>query len=381
MIVFLIIVGIININKISYIEAESSSYTRTTFDYYISSPSEDQVDEIKNYKSVDKIFPCFALNNAFAQNNKTKEIFLLLSKDFKDYDISIFNDKTLIKGKFDENGIMLDELAAQKLGVKVGDEIKFSILGKTYRKTVSAIYLKSTYGTLTTGLALAKFSDEISQSYKPKAYGFAFIKSNDNEGLEYDLMNYAGEGNVPLTYDEFVTVRCGTKPFDKTQEQFDQECLEKYNAYKDEILAAARRGGNQVSAKEDSYILIKDKLYTTQKEVDTLNIITAIASFVVFTLVNIIFIFARKSDDKILMLEGKSANNLFINHSLTIVIIGLLIFIISFVSLLIAALNTHFLSTIIKSILVMTIPTIASILVLIIFDFIYVKVLYSNNSK
>ena len=374
------IIGSINIKDINYIEGESSSYTRTTFDYYISSPSQEQVDEIKNYNSVDKMFSCYALNNAFTANNKTKEIFLLLSNVFNDYDISIFNNKTLIKGSFDENGIMLDEKAASLLGANVGDEIKFSILGNTFRKKVSGIYLTSTYGTLTTGLALAKYSDDIKAKYTPKAYGFSFIKSK-NDNIEQDLKDYVGEGNIALTYEEYVVAKVGAKPPYQTEEEYEAECQNKYNEYKNSVLNSAKKGGSQVSKKEDSYLLIKDKLNSTQNNVNRLNIITAISAFVVFVLVNIIFILANKKDNAIEMLEGLSSNKMMLKYDLKTAISGLSASLISFIILIIIASNTHFLSTIIPTILLLTLPILGAVLVIALFNLIYIKLLYSNNSK
>jgi len=381
MIVVLAILGIKNINDINYIENESSSYTKTTFDYFISSPNEEQMKKINKLDSVNKTFPCYALNNAFTQNNKTKEIFIIMNDDLTNYDISLFNNKTLIKGNFDENGIMLDLKASELLGVNVGDEIKFSILGNTFKKKLSGIYLTSTYGTLTSGLALMKFSDDIKKIYSPKAYGFSFIESKDDVALENDLKDYVGEGNVALSYDEYVNIYCGTKAPYQTDEEYLTYCQNKYNEYREDTLAKAKRSAGQVVSKEDSYILIKDKLNSTKKNVNNLNIITAISAFALFTLVNIIFILTKKSDDKTEMLEGLSSNKLFIRHSLKMAITGISVFLISFIILLIKALNTYFISTIMPMILIFTLPVLGSVLILLLFDFIYLKILYKNNSK
>ena len=373
MIALLIVMGVSTIDKIVYIEKESSSYTKTTFDYLISSPNEEQIIEINKLDSVDKTFPCYTLNNAFTQNTKTREIFLLLSDNLANYDISLFNDKTLIKGSFDENGLMLDEVAAKALHVNVGDEIAFSILGNSFRKTVKGIYLGSTYSSLTSGIALCKFSNDIKNAYTPKAYGFSFVKTTDKVAFENDLKDYAGEGNVALSYDEWALIYGGIK--DEATKQNE------YQAYRTNILNASKKAGNQVASKNDSYLLIKDKLNSTVNDKNRDTIIVSISSFVLFLLVNIIFIIARRKDDKIEMLEGKSFNKIYLSHILNMLITGALSFLIPFVVLFVVAINTYFLSVIVPTILIITLPTIASVLLLLLFDFIYIKILYSNNSK
>ena len=377
MIIIIIIIGVININNIKKVESEKSSYTKTTFDYFISSPNQAQVDEIKASASVEAILPCYALNNTFTQNKETKEIFLLASSDMKDYAISLFNDQTLISGKYEEDAIMLDELAAKKLGVKVGDEVTFSILGTKLKRKVAGIYLTSTYGTLTTGIALIKYASDIENIYKPHAYSFAFIKANDKDGVETLLHNYVGEGNVALSYEEYVQTQVGAKPPYQTEEEYENECQNKYQQYRSDIIASALASGAQVASKEDSYLLIKDKVHTTEVGINNLKIITGIGVLFVFAIFSIVFILTNQDNDKINVQEGLAKGKMLLNHYLVDIIEGIVIFVITFIVLLLVAKGTHFLIDAMSSILWMTIPVLISLALVLTIDLLYILTLYN----
>lgn len=376
----LIVVGMINVNTTTGVEAKKASYTRTQFDYFISSPDKEQVASIEGYSSVGKVFPYYAFNNAFTNNSDTKEIFLLISDDMADYDISLFTQKTLVSGSFDKDGIMLDQLAAQKLGASVGSSVTFNILGRSVTKNVSAIYMTSTYGVLTKGIALVNFSAEISAVYTPKAYSAAFLTANDKAAVKTALYDYAGEGNVALSYEEYVDAKCGTKPPYQTQEEFDASCAAKYAAYREEVLSAARRAGDQVSAKEDSYALLKDKIATTEKGIETLNLLTAISALALYLVVNVIFIFADRGNDRIRCESGMSGIVMFLRHTLATLITAAVIAGIVFGVLFVVASATPFIDACMITLYAASLPVAAAVPVVMIFDAIYVKLLYSSSA-
>ncbi|MGN0814504.1 MAG: hypothetical protein ACI4MH_04645 [Candidatus Coproplasma sp.] len=376
----LIVVGIINVNTTRDVEAKKASYTRTQFDYFISSPDKSQVESIEALSSVDKVFPFYAFSNAFSNNSDTKEIFLLISDDMDDYDISLFTEKTLVSGSFDKNGIMLDQLAAEKLGASVGSPVTFNILGRSVTKNVSAIYMTSTYGGLTNGIALVDFSAEISAVYTPKAYNSAFLTANDKAAVRTDLYDYVGEGNVALSYEEFVDIRCDTQPPYWTQEQYEADCAAKYAEYREDILSAARRGGKQVAAKEDSYALLKDKIATTEKSIETLNLLTAISALALYLVVNVIFIFADRGNDRIRCESGMSGIVMFLKHTLSTLITAVAIAGIVFGVLFIVASATPFIDACMITLLAASLPVVVAVPVVMIFDAIYVKLLYSSSA-
>ena len=112
----LCILGAFTLQDVAETEARKSSYTRTEFDFFISSPDSAQAETIESDPSVGALFPYYALSNAFAET-AAAEVFLLLSDDMQDASISLFGEKLLVEGEFDESGAMLDLLAAEKLGV------------------------------------------------------------------------------------------------------------------------------------------------------------------------------------------------------------------------------------------------------------------------
>lgn len=372
----LIAVGTVNINKIVDVEWRKSSYTRTQFDYFISSPDKNQVAEIEKSDAVDKVFPYYALNNAFTGSSAAKEIFLLLSDDMEDYAISLLTEKTCVSGSYDINGAMLDKYAADVLGVKVGDSITFNILGKKVDKTVSAIYLTSTYGVLTKGIVLVNFSDEINAVYKPRAYSAAFITANDVEKVKTLLKDYVGEGNVALSFEEYVAINCGTKPPYQSQEAYDAECKSKYETYRKGILNSALLGGAQVAAKADSYALLQDRIETTEKSIDSLTLLTAIAAVVFFVLVNIIFIVTNRKNDRIRCDDGMRFMSMFGGYVLIAIISAAVIAALTFGILYAIAIQSFFVDICLKTILYFSLSPVIACPIVILAAFIYVKILY-----
>ena len=257
--------GVLTVQDIAETEARKSSFTRTEFDYFIALPDKAQAESIAGDPSVGELFPCYALSGAFSGSSGEKEIFLLLSDKMSAANVSLFGEKLLVKGEFDENGAMLDVLAAEKLGVSVGDEISFGIMGSRFTRKVSGLYLTSTYGVLKEGIVLVGLSQDIAAVYDARAYSGAFLTAKDEEGVRALLQDYVGEGNVALSFEEYVSVYFGTKPPYQTQEEYDAQCAQAYAEYRDGILESALRGGGQAVAKADSYQLIGDGVRTAEK--------------------------------------------------------------------------------------------------------------------
>lgn len=379
-IVALIVVGMQNINNTADIEAKKSSYTRTQFDYFISSPDKNQVTKIESDPSVDKVFPYYALSNAFTSSSAAKEIYLLLSDDMGDSGISLITEKTCVSGEYNKNGVMMDMLAAEKLGVDVGDTVTFKILNKSFTRTVSALYLTSTYGTLTKGIVLADFSDDIRQVYNPAAYGGAFITANDKSGVQSLLSDYVGEGNVALSFEEYVAQNCGTKPPYQTQEEYEAECQHKYQQYRDDIIASALRGGAQVAAKEDSYSLLKDRIETTEKGINNLNLSIAAASFVLFIILNIVFVVTNRRNDLLRCDEGTRFGSMVLSYSMITAVTAIVVAALTFGILYVMAAQTFFASECLKTILFFSLPVIISVPLVIVFVFLYFMKMYSNSA-
>lgn len=371
------IVGAMNINKTVDVENKKASYTRTQFDYFISSPDKAQVEEIENSASVDKIFPYYALSNAFSSKS-AKDVYLLLSDDMDDAGISLFTQKTCVSGSFDKSGAMLDVLAAKTLGVKVGDTVTFSIMGRQFTRKVSGLYLTSTYGALIKGVVLADYSADIQQVYKPNAYGAAFIKSNDENSLKALLTDYVGEGNVALSYEQYVALNYPDKPPYQSQEEYEEYCQTKYQEYRTDCLKHIKKD-SQVSAKADAYALIQDKVNTTEKSVNNANLLAGISSLVLFTLISIVFIVTNIGNDRIRRDDGMSFLGMAGLYALTTLITAAVAGGLTLGILYLIASKTFFMDVCIKTVLWFSLGPVVAIPLAIAAAFVYALILYSNR--
>jgi hypothetical protein len=369
--------GAYNLKRVVDVEERKSSYTRTQFDFFISSPDKTQVDEIKGYSCVDKVFPFYALSKAFGASKQTEKIYLLVSDDLDNYDISIFTEKTCVEGEFNKDGIMLDIEAADVLGVGVGDTVSFNIVGKSITKTVSGLYLTSTYGTLTSGVALTSFSDDISAVYSPKAYSAAFIQVNDGSAFKSLTADYVGEGNVVYTYEEYKKVNGGTMLPGQDPDEYEATIREKYEKYREDTLATAKKGGMQVASKADAYQLVKDKIETTEKSISSFNSIISISALVLFALVGIIFVIINIGDDRIRRDDGMGAGRMIAGY----VAINLLLAVVTAGATLgiLFALGsaTYFMDVFMTTVLYFSLPVVISFPVVVLFVILYVIKLYS----
>lgn len=373
----LCIIGAFTLQDVAETEARKSSYTRTEFDFFISSPDSKQAESIENDPSVGALFPYCALSNAFAES-AAAEVFLLLSDDMQDASISLFGEKLLVEGEFDENGAMLDLLAAEKLGVSVGDTVSFTILGNTFERTVSGVYLTSTYGVLTEGIVLVGFSADIAAVYSPRTYSGAFLTADNEEGVRELLKDYVGEGNVALSFEEYVEINCGTKPPYQSQEEYDAQCEQMYAEYREDILAAALRGGGQAVAKADSYRLVEDSVRSVEKRIQSTEWLAALSAFVLFIVLQIIFIVANRRDDRVRCGEGMKMSRMAGGYVLTISVSAVIIAVLTCGILSIAAALTFFMGDCMGAAVFFFLPVLIAVPVLGIFVWFYVRHFYSH---
>lgn len=373
LIAMLIGLGSLIINDISDIELRKSTYTRTEFDYHIAAPSKEQISELEKDSSIKSIFPYYAFSKAFSKNDK---IMLLVSDDMKDHSASLLTEGTLIEGEFNKSGAMLDKTAADALGVSVGDKISFTLLGKRVTKTVSAIYLPSTLAIMEKGIVSVELTSDIEGSIANNSYGGAFIIANDKDGAASLLNGYAGEGNVTLTYEQYVKLNCGNKLPNQTDKEYENLCKSKYEAYRKDVLDSARKDGGQVVDKMEAYSLLQEKVLTTEKKASNLKLLTAIATFAIFVIATIVFSVTNISNDRILRDEGMHFVKMWLSHSLTAVITAVLASGISLLVLNGIANGTFFKAELISVILFVCLPTLIAIVPALIASLVYVWILY-----
>ena len=156
----LIALGANGISSISDMELRKSTYTRTEFDFHIAAPDAAQVKTIAQNEAVKTIFPYYAYKKAFGNSN---EIMLMVSDEMDKLGASVLSEGMLVEGSFNKDGAMLDKTAADILGVKVGDTVSFTLLGKKVTKTVAAIYLPSTLAIMEKGIVAVSLSDNMTR--------------------------------------------------------------------------------------------------------------------------------------------------------------------------------------------------------------------------
>lgn len=374
----LIGIGAYLINDISDMELRKSTYTRTSFDYHIAAPNSAQVQEIKASSAVKSVFPYYAYSNAFSNS---KDVMLLFSDEMSSSGISLLTEATLINGEYDENGAMLDLTAAEALDVKVGDTIRFNLLGVSFTKTVSAIYLPSELAIMKQGIVLVDFSADIAAVNTPAAYSGAFIEAEDRDAVFSLLSDYAGEGNVTLTYEGYIEKYCGSKMPNQSDEEYDAACAAKYAEYREERLASARKDGGQVVDKLEAYSLIKEQILTTEQKLSNLRMLTMLAVFAVFTVVMILFTVTNAENDKLRRDEGLASSQMLLSYVLTTVVSSVLTFGAAIGILAMIASGTYFVSDCLGMAFLISFPILLGIIPVFAAAVIYVKRLYANNIR
>ena len=367
--------GIYLINGTVDVELRKSTYTRTQFDFHIAAPDRAQVERIESDEAVACVFPYFAFTNAFSQN---KEVLLLVSDDIQDYYASLITTGTQIEGSFDPDGIMLDLTAAEALGVSVGDTLSFRLLGKSCSRVVSAIYLPSSLAIMENGIALVAFSEELAQAYTPAAYGGAFVIAKDRAAVAALLSDYVGEGNVALTYAQYVELYCGTILPNQTEEEYTAACQSKYAAYRADVLAAAQKDGGQVVDKQEAYALLKDKTLTTERKLADGKQLTMLATFAVFSLVSILFIVTNGGNDRIRRDAGMRFSKMLRSYLCRVLISAAGVGAIVAVVLGLVASGTYFASDCMQVATALSLPVLIAVVPVSLAAFLYVSLLYRN---
>jgi len=380
LVAMLIGIGAYGISAVSDVELRRSTYTRTEFDFHIAAPDAAQVQAIEKDPAVKAVFPYYAYKKAFSSSNN---ITLIVSDAIDRLGASVLTEGTLVEGSFDRDGAMIDKTAADTLGVGVGDSITFNLLGKRVTREVVAIYLPSTLAIMEDGVVAVSLSGDLASISTPAAYGGAFIVANDRSAVSSLLSGYVGEGNVALTYEQYVTIHCPNKMPGQSDADYETNCKNQYEAYRKNILASAQKGGGQVVDKLEAYSLVKQQTLTTENSTRSLIILTAIASFAIFAVVGILFIVHNKNveNDRIRRDEGLDASKMLLSYSLSTALTAIAVSAVTALAVFTVASGTYFLPECIFIVLSTALPVLAGIPVVLIAASVYVKNLYRVAAK
>ncbi len=348
----LITSGALVINKKAGIESKQSSFKLTTFDYVITSPTKEQVAELSANAAVEKIFHCY---NLMITANGGFSFPLLMCDSLDGYETSLFNEDTCISGKADGDGIMLDETAAERLQVKVGDKVSFSMKGKTVSLKVAGIYMASTYTGFERGLGLAVFTDEMKAYYeKDRLYMLAFIDAKDTAACKTMLNGY-----VPLG--ELIPEAEYNGP--------------DYTAYKTSFMS-----GDHASAVQEKSVFMKDvedQIETRDSDVTYISVILGIASFIAYAALGILFIYMNKRDDEISLMEGVPYSKMLKEYLCTNAFGALFVSFVTGVALIAVAAMKHHLAACLPIVLLSALPILPAAIVVGVFTKTYLDKLYS----
>ena len=302
----LVAVGINAINGIVTIEHKESSFKLTACDYVIKSPLRSQIETLEaNTEAVASTFACTELRAIVSSASSSPELIQLASENIDNYGIGLFCDATLVEGEFNREGIMLDETAAEKLKVTVGDEVSFSAKGMPVTLTVSAIYRASTYKTLEDGIGLIALTDAMKAAYgKELPHSICFIDANDEVKCAAALATYKPlaqlktEEQFTADYKEKYEPRPGA-----TAEEWAETIHAAYEAYFNEGVAMLDTKGS-VERKSEMMEDIADRVATTKSDVDALTIGIAIASAIAYSVLAVVVMYRGMKDDIIRATQG-----------------------------------------------------------------------------
>lgn len=368
----LMILGMNTISIQTIVQNKKASYEKTEFAYKISAPSRAQLEELASHTdAIESIFPVYNFNMTLRGKNNSK-VNLLLSEHMDKASIGLFNDTLLVSGKFNENLLSLDKTAALALGVIVGDSVNASLGGQSFSFTVGAIYSECTYIGLDKGLAQGKFTTSISEAFgKELVYDIAFIKVTNKDKCALLLKDYYPLGLI-MSEEEYIAEQkaSGTRPAGLTDEEWTEYLRNNYPDYVEEQLSIPQP--DAVQDKEEIMADVDDQTSTSEKRVNAICILVAVAMLILYPLLLILFTFTNRHNDTIRAENGEKdigrKYNLFIIFS-TIITAGLVLF-----TLAIYGLASQHFAAYVPIMIAFTVPLVASLfIVLPIINRLYIK--------
>jgi hypothetical protein len=200
-----------------------SIYKNTDIDFIVPEPSDDQVAELPGTNGVDKVFPYYLTKTQVAVAGNSRTTTVLLSDQFQNIDITMYNKNRLIEKASEEydNPILVDWQFCNDTSAQIGDTVSFSIDGGQVEFKIYAIY--ETNSVYDGGAILAQITavqkEAIMHKSKNSGYSGAYISSSDyNECRNYLITDYRPLGRL------------------KSREQFEDES--QYQVHYDAIMSS-----------------------------------------------------------------------------------------------------------------------------------------------
>ena len=200
-----------------------SVYKNTRIDFIAPEPSFDQISELPGSNGIDKVFPFFLTKTAVNVGEKSRTTTVLLSDNFENVDITMYNDKRLIKKSNSEyeNPILVDWQFCKDTSTNIGDTVSFSVGDSIAEYTIYAIY--ETNSIYENGAILAQLSteqkDTIVLNSQNNGYSGMYVSASDYSTCQaYLTKDYRPMGRL------------------KNRERFDSD--EQYQVHYDAIMSS-----------------------------------------------------------------------------------------------------------------------------------------------
>lgn len=160
-----------------------SVYKNTEIDFIAPEPSFEQVDELPGANGIDKVFPYFLTNTQVNVNGASRSTTVLLSDQFQNVDLTMYNSARLIKksNKEYDNAVLVDWQFCHDTSAGIGDTVSMTIGGVDREYRIYAIY--ETNSIYDNGAILAEISDDekkaIVQQSGNSGYSGMYISASD----------------------------------------------------------------------------------------------------------------------------------------------------------------------------------------------------------
>ena len=160
-----------------------SVYKNTSIDFIAPEPSFEQISELPGSNGIEKVFPFFLTKTTVTAGGRSRTTTVLLSDSFDNVDITMYNNKRLVKMSDSEydNPIIVDWQFCKDTSTDIGDTVSFSIGDMTAEYKIYAIYeTNSIYenGTILVQLS-AEQKEAIVQKSQNNGYSGMYISAND----------------------------------------------------------------------------------------------------------------------------------------------------------------------------------------------------------
>lgn len=172
-----------------YIERRADSYNsqsvyrNSDIDFIAPEPSFDQVSDLPGTEGIDKVFPFYLTKTDVKVNGASRTTTVLLSDHFENVDMTMYNEKRLIKEKNESvsNPVYVDWQFSRDTSAEIGDTLTMTLGGSPVEFTVAAIY--ETNSVYDGGAILAEIStaqkNAIAENSKSNGYSAVYISSSD----------------------------------------------------------------------------------------------------------------------------------------------------------------------------------------------------------